>query len=64
MTNFYKRRLQLPLDDFLKDTSTTLVLQVHSEKQSTKFLSINLESIQDIRNMLNKIEEVLVEERL
>ena len=65
MTTYYSKELQRPLTEFaLRPEENTINIQVHSNDVKTKHLSVNLESIDDFRAMLDVIEEVLNEAKI
>jgi len=60
MSNYYERQLMLVLKDFVTNPESNLVMLVHSDYEVTKHLTVNLESIPEIRRFLDKVEKQLV----
>jgi hypothetical protein len=59
---YYQEQLERPLDEFLtadEDSEALLTIRVHCNGYSSNELAINLESIKDIREMLDLVESKL-----
>jgi len=65
MKDYYKHQVHLPMEQFLSATKEDPLLVstiIKCNGHSTKELSINLESIPAIRDMLDTIEKRILEE--
>lgn len=64
MSNYYQKQLQGPLKEWLKNPRpTSLTLQVMSGTDITNMMSVNLESIEYFRAMLDVAEKALLNEQ-
>jgi len=63
MKNYYNKEINRPLTEFLSSNGGVINIQLTSGGASSKRININLESIELLRSMLNKIETKLLKER-
>jgi len=63
MKKYYKKELEKPLSTFIQNKTETIAIRVIAGDSNTKIMNINLESIEPIREALDKIEIHLLEQR-
>ena len=63
MKKYYKAELKPILDNFVSKKDSTLNIQVTSGEEKTKYLGVNLESIEVIKEALNQVEAELIRRR-
>lgn len=62
MKDYYSRQLQPIIDSMQKNPDDIVTIKVHSESYDTKYLSLNLDSVESLKAFLDIANEILEEQ--